>query len=543
MESAKNGGSKAPGSGTEAGARPEAPLQERRRLDYLTALGECTREISIQPDAEAAIRVAARWISQVLGLRRALVLVPDADVFRFQAIPGPGFDGNLPEDTIPAERLSLAVACLADGNARTTDGAEEQGLMPASLARRARFHNVVAVPLTTQARPLGLLVGDREPGEAELEAEELELVSMFARQASAWIANVDLLHREQSARGRAEASETRLSNLLDSAPDATVMVDENAQITLVNSQAESLFGYSQPELAGQPVEVLLPLPVRERHVEMRDRYLQEPRLREMGYGRDLWARRKDGELFPVEISLSPCRTAEGLTVVAVIRDITERRKAEAERARLLASERQKAEQLQLSVREAHHRIKNNLQAISDLLYLELISESAPSAAEALRDSMERVQAIAAVHDLLSQDEDVRTVDIRVLLSRLVPMVLRSNGLTTEQVKLTLDAGAYPLSSKRATALALITNELVSNAAKHAFRGGQGAHLWVTVRQQGEELVLQVRDDGPGLPADFHPERSASVGLQVIRLLAERDLAGRFTLTSGDGVTGEVAFVW
>jgi two-component sensor histidine kinase len=220
-----------------------------------------------------------------------------------------------------------------------------------------------------------------------------------------------------------------------------------------------------------------------------------------------------------------------------------------ERARVLQAlreserrAREMAEQLRLSVREAHHRIKNNLQAISDLLYLELHSGGS-SPEDALRGSIERIQAIATVHDLLSQDEDVRVVDARAVMGRLVPMVLRGSGLGGAPVEVTMDVSPVPLSSKRATALALIANELVSNAAKHAYNEHRKGELSLSLQQDSEELVLRVRDNGPGLPPDFSLNTHSHVGLVVVRTLAERDLDGRFTLESQDGVLAEVRFIW
>jgi two-component sensor histidine kinase len=214
-----------------------------------------------------------------------------------------------------------------------------------------------------------------------------------------------------------------------------------------------------------------------------------------------------------------------------------------ERCQLLARERERSEQLKLSVREAHHRIKNNLQAISDLLYLELTHGENGSPEEALRESIDRVQAIATVHDLLSQDEDVRVVDARAVMDRLVPMVLHSGGVSSDRVTVRLDVQSIPLSSKRATVLALIVNELVSNAVKHAFKARAGGELDLSLRQDSEELVLRVRDNGPGLPESFSMATDSHVGLDVVRTLAERDLNGCFTLTSQRGVLAEVRFVW
>jgi PAS domain S-box-containing protein len=253
----------------------------------------------------------------------------------------------------------------------------------------------------------------------------------------------------------------------------------------------------------------------------------------------------DGVARPFDFSIKPVVDEKDEVVLLIPegRDITLRKQAEEERSELLKREREKSEQLKLSVREAHHRIKNNLQAISDLLYLELTQGEGGSPEEALRESIDRVQAIATVHDLLSQDEDVRVVDARAVMDRLVPMVLRSSGVPSEQVTVRADVQSVPLSSKRATVLALIVNELLSNALKHACKARDGNEIDLSLRQDSEELVLRVGDNGPGLPPDFSMDTHSHVGLDVVRTLAERDLNGCFTLTGQRGVRAEVRFVW
>jgi two-component system NtrC family sensor kinase len=135
-----------------------------------------------------------------------------------------------------------------------------------------------------------------------------------------------------NARARVERSqaETKFEALLESAPDAIVIVDAGGRIVLVNSQTERLFGYDRAELIGQLIEVLLPDHLRARHVQHRTTFTGEPHTRPMGIGLDLQARRHDGSEFPVEISLSPLWSDEGLLITSVIRDITDRRQAAVE---------------------------------------------------------------------------------------------------------------------------------------------------------------------------------------------------------------------
>jgi PAS domain S-box-containing protein len=131
--------------------------------------------------------------------------------------------------------------------------------------------------------------------------------------------------RRPSVPGNAERN---FRALLESAPDAMVIVDPAGHIVLINAQTERLFGYDREELLGRPVECLVPLRFRGNHAGLRGGFFNDPRPREMGAGLDLFALHKDGREFPVEISLGPLETEEGMLVSSAIRDVTDRKRIE-----------------------------------------------------------------------------------------------------------------------------------------------------------------------------------------------------------------------
>ena len=183
------------------------------------------------------------------------------------------------------------------------------------------------------------------------------------------------------------------------------------------------------------------------------------------------------------------------------------------------------------VREMHHRIKNNLQTVAMLLRMQAASGSELTVQDVLHISVNRILSIAAVHEVLAQ-EGFRLVNVKDVTERICLIVSQNMLRPDLQAKIVVEGEPVILPSRSATALALVVNELLQNALEHAFVGRSSGTVRITLGQGPQEWVVQVTDDGVGLPV----ARPASLGLEIVETLVRDDLHGSLTFNSTDDGT-------
>ncbi|HSF88085.1 MAG TPA: sensor histidine kinase [Saprospiraceae bacterium] len=185
------------------------------------------------------------------------------------------------------------------------------------------------------------------------------------------------------------------------------------------------------------------------------------------------------------------------------------------------------------LREIHHRVKNNLQMISALLYLHGKSVDDSTAQEALMESQNRVQSMAMIHQNLYQDENLLGVSIKDYLDKLLNHLISSYNIEKDRITILKKIDIPQMDVDTVIPLALIINELISNALKYAFRDGRRGEIKVSLQQTDGLINLEVSDNGMGLPENFSVESSSNFGLKLINILCDR-LGATWSAQSGKG---------
>ena len=334
-------------------------------------------------------------------------------------------------------------------------------------------------------------------------------------------AQIDITGRKRGEAALRE-SEARFRALIEQAVDAVMVHDETGQMLMANQRVCNSLGYSHAEM------LQLRVPDFEMNFDS-EQVAQSWNALEEGDSMtvDGLHRRKDGGTFPVEVNVGAVNLDGRRVMLAIARDVTQRKIYEEE---ITASLREK----EVLLKEIHHRVKNNLQIICSLLNMQADGLEDETTRAAFAESRNRVRSMALIHEQLYQAPDLAHINLGEYLETLAASIQRSatsDANSGGRLRFALDCPLVALDIDRAVPCGLIVNELLTNAIKYAFPGanadanaGAGANsgtIALQLRAEGESVVLTVSDDGIGMKAGFDWQESESIGLQLVSSLTEQ----------------------
>lgn len=328
--------------------------------------------------------------------------------------------------------------------------------------------------------------------------------------------------RDITARREAERclrdGEARLRAVIDTVIDGVVMIDNRGVIRLFNPASEWIFGYRAREVLGKNVKVLMPEPYQGEHDNYLAHYRATGERRIIGIGREVLGRRKNGDVFPMELSVGETVQSGEQVFVGVVRDISDRKSAEEDlrRARDEALAASKSKSVLLM--ELNHRVRNNLMLILSVMRLQRRRISDPAAIEAMDNLSRRVESVGAVQNLMFEAEAFGMLD-REIIRQIVEAVC--GAFAGSPIKVVPEIGqGVALPSRVATPLTMILTELLLNAFKHAFpESHPDPCIEVKLQREDENMLLVVRDNGKGMKPD--EQRPGSLGFWLVQLLTEQ----------------------
>ncbi len=366
-------------------------------------------------------------------------------------------------------------------------------------------------------------------------ADEIEILG---RAFNEMAENLGILHSglEQEIRDRRQAekafreSERKFQQMAELLPQPVFEADVNGRLTFTNHAAFATFEYTPEDLTtGFFLLDVVSAADRSRAAENIRRVLEGQRLS----GNEYQMVRRDGTEFPALIYTATINVENRPAGIrGIVVDITDQKRTAEVLERALHEK-------EVLLKEVHHRVKNNLQIISSLLNLQAETLNDPRDRAVFMESESRVRSMALIHERLYKSEDFARVEFREYIESLVVSLFHTFGhggvtyqVDVEEVRLPIDT-AIPCG--------LIINELITNALKHAFPDGRSGRISVSLRQQTPDLfVLEVQDNGIGIPEDIHPAEAKSLGLHLVSILT-RQLQGHLEILREEGTLFRIRF--
>jgi PAS domain S-box-containing protein len=559
----------------EAALNPRPDQESANRERDLSFLVKATRLLADSLDVETTLATVARLSLPHLGswcmvdllegdhMRRLAIIHPDPtkQALAEQLLEGwpPLRDDPLGIPSAVRTRKSQIVFPVTDE--MLTAAARSPKTL--ELLRALQIGSFMTIPLLTRGQVLGAITYVSPDYGESFTAEDQVLGEDLGARVAIAIDNSRLMRDAQRALAAAELAEERFSRIIAIAADAIISVDESQRIILFNEGAEKIFGYGRAEIMGQPLAVLLPERAREMHETHVRNFGGSPEAaRRMGHRREIAGRRKNGEEFPAEASISKLEVGGVRVYTVVLRDTTEARDAVLAQEKLLQAVTQATEARTRLLRGVTHDIKNPLGAAdgyAQLLEMELRGTLLPAQEKWVAGVRRGIGgALALISDLLELSF-AESGQLPVHREPLDLAVLAE--MTVEEHRGVAEAGGHVLVWERGAPVPVVSDparirqvlgNLLTNAIKYTPAPGR-ITTWIEEVPGGTapRVAIHVHDNGLGIPPDeresifgefhrLHSSEQASghgLGLAISRLIA-RLLDGDLTVSGepGEGAT-------